>query len=166
MTSIVLQRVAGKDASKQFWKYHNESILKKYAPKLHLGSLDTKPAGTGIAASKPEERPKELENKHVVQAEANPGVIAPQPGPAAVEEKPESEALEQYGDLVPFADPSWYQTVRRLCKLKRLPHTHSLLVSLTLLQSDPRRSPCRGPRLRRERDHAQCERLGRSEINT
>lgn len=55
-----------------------------------------------------------MENKAVVQPEANPGVVAPQPGPAAVEEKPESEALEQYGDLVPFADPSWYQTVRCL----------------------------------------------------
>ena len=52
-----------------------------------------------------------MENKAVVQPEANPGVVAPQPGPAAVEEKPESEALEQYGDLIPFADPSWYQTV-------------------------------------------------------
>merc|ERR1712000_384525 len=38
----ILQRVAGKDASKQFWKYHNESILKKYKGKLQVGSLDTK----------------------------------------------------------------------------------------------------------------------------
>lgn len=53
-----------------------------------------------------------MENKAVVQPETNPGVVAPQPGPAAVEEKPDSEALEQYGDLIPFADPSWYQTVR------------------------------------------------------
>ncbi|KAL9061148.1 MAG: hypothetical protein Q9162_000293 [Coniocarpon cinnabarinum] len=110
VASAVLQRVAGKDASKQFWKYHNESILKKYAPKLHVGSLDSKPAGTGIASSKPQERPQEMENKAVVQPEANPGVIAPQPGPAAVEERPPSEALEQYGELIPYADPSWYQT--------------------------------------------------------
>ncbi|PTB61897.1 cytochrome b5, partial [Trichoderma citrinoviride] len=39
----ILQRVAGKDASKQFWKYHNEGILKKYKAKLQVGSLDTKP---------------------------------------------------------------------------------------------------------------------------
>merc|ERR1711977_706917 len=26
----ILKRVGGKDASKQFWKYHNESVLKKY----------------------------------------------------------------------------------------------------------------------------------------
>jgi len=27
------------DASKQFWKYHNEGVLKKYSPKLKIGDL-------------------------------------------------------------------------------------------------------------------------------
>ncbi|KAF2213532.1 hypothetical protein CERZMDRAFT_96365 [Cercospora zeae-maydis SCOH1-5] len=35
----ILKRVGGKDASKQFWKYHNESVLKKYGPKLQVGTL-------------------------------------------------------------------------------------------------------------------------------
>ncbi|CZT14636.1 probable cytochrome b5 [Ramularia collo-cygni] len=35
----ILKRVGGKDASKQFWKYHNEGVLKKYAPKLKIGTL-------------------------------------------------------------------------------------------------------------------------------
>ncbi|KAF2030844.1 cytochrome b5 [Setomelanomma holmii] len=35
----ILKRVGGKDASKQFWKYHNESVLKKYAPKLKIGEV-------------------------------------------------------------------------------------------------------------------------------
>ncbi|KAH7081574.1 cytochrome b5-like heme/steroid binding domain-containing protein [Paraphoma chrysanthemicola] len=35
----ILKRVGGKDASKQFWKYHNESVLKKYAPKLKVGEV-------------------------------------------------------------------------------------------------------------------------------
>ncbi|KAF2477830.1 cytochrome b5 [Lindgomyces ingoldianus] len=35
----ILKRVGGKDASKQFWKYHNETVLKKYAPKLKIGTL-------------------------------------------------------------------------------------------------------------------------------
>ncbi|KIW20918.1 hypothetical protein PV08_01497 [Exophiala spinifera] len=38
----ILKRVAGKDASKQFWKYHNESVLKKYAPKLKIGEVGEK----------------------------------------------------------------------------------------------------------------------------
>ncbi|KAF2742679.1 cytochrome b5-like heme binding domain-containing protein [Sporormia fimetaria CBS 119925] len=35
----ILKRVGGKDASKQFWKYHNESVLKKYGPKLKIGTV-------------------------------------------------------------------------------------------------------------------------------
>jgi hypothetical protein len=31
--------MAGKDASKQFWKYHNEKVLVKYGPKLKIGSV-------------------------------------------------------------------------------------------------------------------------------
>ncbi|OCL01271.1 cytochrome b5 [Glonium stellatum] len=37
--SKILKRVGGKDASKQFWKYHNESVLKKYSEKLKVGTL-------------------------------------------------------------------------------------------------------------------------------
>ncbi|CZS92929.1 hypothetical protein WAI453_000729 [Rhynchosporium graminicola] len=40
--SKILKRVAGKDATKQFWKYHNESVLKKYAPKLQVGTVGEK----------------------------------------------------------------------------------------------------------------------------
>ncbi|KAI9641848.1 hypothetical protein NHQ30_009715 [Ciborinia camelliae] len=38
----ILKRVAGKDASKQFWKYHNESVLKKYGEKLKIGGVGEK----------------------------------------------------------------------------------------------------------------------------
>jgi len=37
--SKILKRVAGKDATKQFWKYHNESVLKKYGSKLKIGTV-------------------------------------------------------------------------------------------------------------------------------
>jgi cytochrome b involved in lipid metabolism len=37
--SKILKRVAGKDASKQFWKYHNESVLKKYGSRLQIGTV-------------------------------------------------------------------------------------------------------------------------------
>src|SRR6187551_839134 len=36
----ILQRVAGKDASKQFWKYHNQGILNQWKGRLQVGSLD------------------------------------------------------------------------------------------------------------------------------
>ncbi|TGZ81472.1 cytochrome b5 [Ascodesmis nigricans] len=35
----ILKRVSGKDASKQFWKYHNEGVLKKYKPQLAIGTV-------------------------------------------------------------------------------------------------------------------------------
>ncbi|KAE9980613.1 hypothetical protein BLS_008556 [Venturia inaequalis] len=35
----ILKRVAGKDASKQFWKYHSDNVLKKYKPKLKIGNV-------------------------------------------------------------------------------------------------------------------------------
>ncbi|KAI0529888.1 acyl-CoA dehydrogenase/oxidase [Xylaria digitata] len=98
----ILTRVAGKDASKQFWKYHNEGILKKYKPSLQIGSLDSKP--------KPEPTPSP---KPVPKAEAKPTttLAAPVPTKAPVEssQEEEAEALEQYGSQIPFADPSWYQ---------------------------------------------------------
>ncbi|KAI0832176.1 acyl-CoA dehydrogenase NM domain-like protein [Hypoxylon sp. FL0890] len=93
----ILTRVAGKDASKQFWKYHNEGILKKYKGSLQIGSLDSKP--------KPEPTP-----------EPSPVYAAPKPTketkkdvvPSSAQAE-EAEALEPFGDLIPFADPSWYQ---------------------------------------------------------
>ena len=91
----ILQRVAGKDASKQFWKYHNEGILKKYKSKLLVGSLDTKP----------KEAPKE-EPKPAPAAPAKPKAAAK----AAAQPEEDSEPLEPYGDLIPFADPAWYQS--------------------------------------------------------
>ncbi|KAI0965871.1 acyl-CoA dehydrogenase/oxidase [Xylaria arbuscula] len=100
----ILTRVAGKDASKQFWKYHNEGILKKYKPSLQIGSLDSKP--------KPEPKP-EPEPKSEPKAEAKPSATyaAPEPTKAPIQssQQEEAEALEQYGSQIPFADPSWYQ---------------------------------------------------------
>jgi hypothetical protein len=40
--SKILKRVAGKDATKQFWKYHNESVLKKYQERLKVGTVEEK----------------------------------------------------------------------------------------------------------------------------
>lgn len=99
----VLQRVAGKDASKQFWKYHNESILKKYQKQLQVGSLNTKAAPPTPPATPPPQK----KEKEVVKPSAEPGVVAPQPSAAAEE----AEAMDPFGDLIPYADPSWYQSV-------------------------------------------------------
>lgn len=36
---VVLTKVKFTDASKQFWKYHNEDVLKKYQKRLKVGEL-------------------------------------------------------------------------------------------------------------------------------
>ncbi|KAF2723832.1 acyl-CoA dehydrogenase [Polychaeton citri CBS 116435] len=100
----ILQRVAGKDASKQFWKYHNESILKKYQKNLQVGSLDSK---AKPAAPTPPATPPPAEKKEAVVPSPQSGAVVPVPGPDAEEE---AEAMDPFGDLVPYADPSWYQS--------------------------------------------------------
>jgi hypothetical protein len=97
--------VAGKDASKQFWKYHNEGILKKFKGQLQVGSLDTKKSAA--PPTPPATPPLEKKKEKVVPA-AESSTVAPAPRPVAAEE---SEALDPYGSIIPFADPSWYQSV-------------------------------------------------------
>ncbi|KAF3059310.1 Acyl-CoA dehydrogenase [Daldinia childiae] len=92
----ILTRVAGKDASKQFWKYHNEGILKKYKPSLQIGSLDTKPK------SEPTPEPSKTYAAPQPTKETKKAVV-----PSTAQQ--ETEALEPFGALIPFADPSWYQ---------------------------------------------------------
>ncbi|KAK5661771.1 hypothetical protein OQA88_9872 [Cercophora sp. LCS_1] len=91
----ILQRVAGKDASKQFWKYHNEGILKKYQKQLQIGSLDSKPKPAA------EPVPVAVPKKETPKPKASAGTAAP---------AEESEALEPFGQQIPFGDPGWYQS--------------------------------------------------------
>ncbi|KAK3719436.1 hypothetical protein LTR37_004293 [Vermiconidia calcicola] len=103
----ILQRVAGKDASKQFWKYHNESILKKYKKDLQVGSLDSKPKAA--APPTPPATPPPAEKKEEkVEPKAESGTLSVQPTGSVEEE--EAEAMDQFGDMIPYADPSWYQS--------------------------------------------------------
>lgn len=89
--------MAGKDASKQFWKYHNEGILKKYKGQLQVGSLDSKKV-----EAKPAAEPMPV---------AAPKAAAPAKKPVTPKGQEEAEALEPFGDQIPFSDPSWYQGV-------------------------------------------------------
>ena len=107
--SAVLTRVAGKDASKQFWKYHNEGILKKFKPQLQIGSLDSKKQAappTPPATPPPEEKKAKTQDK--VEPQAEPGTVAPMPTKDAEEAK---ESMDPYGAMIPYSDPSWYHSV-------------------------------------------------------
>ena len=106
----VLQRVAGKDASKQFWKYHNESILKKYKGQLLVGSLDSKKkeAVPPTPPATPPPAEKKADAKKKVKPQAESGTVAPVPGKDVEAVK---ESMDPYGAMIPYADPAWYQSV-------------------------------------------------------
>ena len=35
----ILKRMAGKDSTKQFWKYHSQKVMDKYGEKLKIGTV-------------------------------------------------------------------------------------------------------------------------------
>ncbi|KAK8048964.1 hypothetical protein PG994_010694 [Apiospora phragmitis] len=37
--SKILKRMAGKDSTKQFWKYHGKSVMDKYGPRFKIGTV-------------------------------------------------------------------------------------------------------------------------------
>jgi hypothetical protein len=127
--------VAGKDASKQFWKYHNEGILKKYKGQLQVGSLDSKKQAPPTPPATPPPQ------KEAVKAKAGSGTVSAVPGKAA-----KIEALDPFGDLVPYGDPSWYQTVGMPFPCDSHPADISL-VPLALLHRNPRCASTRGSSL-------------------
>lgn len=105
----ILTRVGGKDASKQFWKYHNESILKKFQPKLKIGSLDSKkqaaPAPAPAKKSAPAAAGEAGKKGTPVKPVAEAGTVSAAPT------EDFDPPLDMFGDLVPYADPNWYQSV-------------------------------------------------------
>jgi hypothetical protein len=77
------------------------------------------------------------------------------------------EAQEPFGDLIPFADPSWYQGVRPPHPSEISPFQLGIMltvyhatVPLSILQRNARRSTSRGPRMGHQRDRALRWRMG------
>ena len=109
----VLQRVAGKNGSKQFWKYHNEGILKKYKGRLQVGSLAGKqaeapPTPPATPPAPTEEDEKVVEPERVVELKPEPGTVSAVPGPEA---SASVDPSDTFGRIIPYSDPSWYQSV-------------------------------------------------------
>ncbi|OLL25523.1 Acyl-CoA dehydrogenase [Neolecta irregularis DAH-3] len=99
----ILLRVAGKDASKQFWKYHNKSVLTKYQPKLQIGTISSM-AGTS------EKNDEQLNHSNVPQP-AQPSSRT-EPAASTSVDRPvasNSSQADYFGEMLPFCDPAWYQ---------------------------------------------------------
>lgn len=71
--------------------------MKKFQPQLKVGSLNTKKQ-----AAPPTPPPSPPAQKAVDKPAAK----------SAPAEEEDAEPLEPFGDQVPYADPSWYQSVR------------------------------------------------------
>lgn len=86
----MLQKVGGKDATKFFHKYHEPAVvMRKFGNKFKIGKLSPNPA--------------------VATVSANP-TMAKIPRITALPTNGEDgEPLEQFGDMIPYADPMWYQ---------------------------------------------------------
>lgn len=80
--------------------------MKKYKSQLQVGSLDSKKQ-----AALPTPPPSPPAQKEIVKPSAESGSVAPMPAKDAQQVEEDDEPPEQFGDLVPYADPSWYQSV-------------------------------------------------------
>lgn len=85
------------DATKQFWKYHNAAILNKYKPKLKIGQIE--------AGAPQKEEPK----KAAPAAPVRKPPVTPDSHTAAPLAAGPIQDPEQFGDMVPYGDPTWYQ---------------------------------------------------------
>lgn len=92
----VLAKMAGKDASKQFKTFHNDSIMQRIGLPMQIGVIGT--------AEATEEKPKKA--------------VAPTPTPTSTAQTNISKGLTdnqvgKFGEGLPYGDPSWYQEYNR-----------------------------------------------------
>lgn len=96
----ILNKVAGTDASEFFHKYHNvKKVMKKFGIKFRIGKLVDSPLSTNKSANSTTDMSLIKPNK----------TAADFTGATAYNT---TEAAEPFGDMVPFADPNWYQGYR------------------------------------------------------
>ncbi|CEP15271.1 hypothetical protein [Parasitella parasitica] len=90
----VLAKMAGKDASKSFKMFHNDSIMQRVGLPMQIGIIG--------AAKDVEEKPQK---DAVLSAD-----LVSKPEAAAVAPKSLADnQVAKFGDGIPYGDPSWYQ---------------------------------------------------------
>lgn len=96
----VLLKKAGKDASKEFKTFHNESIMQRVALPMQIGVI-----GEAVAVEKVEKvaaAPVKSVNKQQSSATNNVSVTTLA-----------TNADAKFGEGYPYGDPSWYQEWNR-----------------------------------------------------
>lgn len=100
----VLAKKAGKDCSKVFKQFHNDSIMQRVGLPMQIGVI-------GSAQAAPEEKPAAAAPKATTAASTTPAVASQ--GLA-------DNQVAKFGEGIPYADPSWYQEMNRYSALYRL----------------------------------------------
>ncbi|ODQ67526.1 acyl-CoA dehydrogenase NM domain-like protein [Nadsonia fulvescens var. elongata DSM 6958] len=105
----ILQKVAGKDATKFFHKYHDvEKVMGQVGFKFKIGSLESNATSGNLGPNHTVSETPSIQTSSTLALRSSPftSVLAEVKN-SALEE---SETLfEPFGDNVPYADPSWYQ---------------------------------------------------------
>jgi len=108
---LVLAQEAGKDVTKKYGLFHGPDVMRKYKPRLLVGYIqDSKAAKSALRAATPDakEAQAKYENK---RDKAISMTLNSMFGPAP---KPDMSVLVRtnpFGQLVPYGDPAWYQTL-------------------------------------------------------
>jgi len=78
-----------KDATEQFWAFHNETILRGLASQFLVGAIEGSEAAAASSTSSDGENKGESQDDEIVVTD-------------------EEASTDYFGDLVPFSDPYWY----------------------------------------------------------
>ena len=104
----ILQRVLGQDASKQFWKYHNEKVMQKYGAPLKIGTIGSSSAQSTTPAPKTKPvQPKYSPPKPKLPTQAAPVVKASPPSDG----KSTSEIFGEVETYLAFSDSSSFRSL-------------------------------------------------------
>ena len=120
----VIVGVAGQDATKKFHLFHKPSVMQKYGPGLKIGTVQGSggaPAGgkssssAAAPASPPSSSPtkpapsasKPSSSKASSSSDASSSASSKPSSPSS--SVPRSLSDKQFGELVPYGDPNWYQ---------------------------------------------------------
>eukprot|EP00472_Partenskyella_glossopodia_P005024 CAMPEP_0197535778 /NCGR_PEP_ID=MMETSP1318-20131121/51636_1 /TAXON_ID=552666 /ORGANISM="Partenskyella glossopodia, Strain RCC365" /LENGTH=573 /DNA_ID=CAMNT_0043093455 /DNA_START=64 /DNA_END=1785 /DNA_ORIENTATION=+ len=102
----VLANEGGKDATKKFNLFHDAGVMRKYGPRLMVGILE------GSKAHKRAMREaKGITGTSEKRARAIEKTLSSMFGPAPELSTDVLVRTMPYGQLVPYGDPSWYQTL-------------------------------------------------------
>ena len=115
----VIVAVAGQDATKKFHLFHKPSVMQKYGPGLRIGTVGgsggavatgsgkSSSAATASPPSPASKSPSSASNPPTSKSSASASSTPSSSASASSVPRPLQD--KQFGELVPYGDPNWYQ---------------------------------------------------------